>query len=68
VLTIRTDRSTEITGNIRIYSQTGALLMTKVLSQGNAEVSLNVSALKPGVYLLTIGEGKNARQTRFIKE
>jgi hypothetical protein len=68
VLTVRSERNAEMTGIIRIFSQTGALLMTKVLSKGNAEVSLNVSALKPGVYILTIGEGKNARQTRFIKE
>jgi hypothetical protein len=68
MLTIRADRSTEMTGNVRIFSQTGALVMTKILSQNNAEVSLNVSALKPGVYILTIGEGKNAHQTRFIKE
>ena len=68
VITIRADKSTEIAGNIRIFSQTGALLMTKNLNQGNTEVSLNVSALKPGVYILSIGEGKNARQSRFIKE
>ncbi len=68
VLTIRADKSTEMTGNIRIFSQTGALLMTKILAPGNTEVSLNVSALKPGVYILSIGEGKNALQSRFIKE
>lgn len=68
VLTIRADKSIDLTGNIRIFSQTGALLMTKVRAHGNKEVSLNVAELKPGVYILSIGEGKNARQMRFIKE
>jgi hypothetical protein len=68
VLTIRSDKSTDIAGNIRIFSQTGALVMTKILAPGNTEVSLNVSTLKPGVYILSIGEGKNARQARFVKE
>lgn len=68
VLTIRADKSIDLTGNIRIFSQTGALLMTKVHASGNKEVSLNVADLKPGVYILSIGEGKNARQTRFVKE
>jgi hypothetical protein len=68
VLTIRADKSIDQTGNIRIFSQTGALLMTKVPAHGTKEVSLNVAELKPGVYILSIGEGKNARQTRFIKE
>jgi len=68
VLTIRADHGTDMAGNIRIFSQTGALLMNKVLSPGKTEVSLNVASLKPGVYILSIGEGKNARKTRFIKE
>lgn len=68
VLTIRSEKSNELTGNIRIFSPTGALVMTKLLAPGNTEVSLNVAALKPGVYILSIGEGKNASQARFIKE
>ncbi len=68
VLTIRADKSADLAGNIRIYSQTGALLMTKLLADGNTQVSLNIAALKPGVYILSIGDGKNARQARFIKE
>jgi len=68
VLTIRADKDTDMAGNIRIYSQTGALVVNKVLSSGKTEVTLNVAALKPGVYILSVGEGKNVRQTRFIKE
>jgi len=68
VLTVRAGKDREITGNMRIFSQTGALLVNKVLPEGKTEVTLNVAALKPGVYILTIGEGKNIRQTRFVKE
>jgi hypothetical protein len=68
VLTVRAGKDREISGNMRIFSQTGALLVNKVLPAGKREVTLNVAALKPGVYILSIGEGKNALQTRFIKE
>lgn len=66
-MTIKFDRNAEKARDIRIYNSTGALVR-QLQSSKNREVTLNVSTLKPGLYILDIGEGQNRNQVKFTKE
>lgn len=53
---------------IKIFSSTGTLVIDKAgLPEGN-EVRVNVSGLKPGLYILTVSDGMNIKKVKFVKE
>ncbi|HJZ40574.1 MAG TPA: T9SS type A sorting domain-containing protein [Bacteroidales bacterium] len=66
-LTIKFDRIAEKPRDIRIFNSTGVLVQ-QLQSAINREVTLNISTLKPGLYILDIGEGQNRKQVKFTKE
>jgi hypothetical protein len=64
---IKFDQNSEKARDIRIFNSTGTLVQQQRSSK-NREVTLNVSSLKPGLYILDIGEGQNRNQVKFNKE
>jgi hypothetical protein len=61
----RTDGN--ITG-IKIFNSTGRLVIDQSRIPAGAEVRVNVSSLKPGLYILNIGEVHDSKKLKFIKE
>ncbi len=67
-LYIRADKDKTISGIVRIFSPSGQLIRQQNVESAVGEISLNVSSLKPGLYILTVGQGNKTLQQRFIKE
>jgi len=66
-LIIKSNRADgKITG-IRIYSATGSLVLQRTDIDSNT-FRVNVSSLKPGMYILNIGDEKNSKRLKIVKE
>ena len=53
---------------LSIYNVTGALVMHRSLTPSDRLVKLNVSALKPGMYVLRLNTVSGSSQQKFLKE
>jgi hypothetical protein len=53
---------------LSIYTVTGALILQQNLTPADRIVKLNVSHLKPGLYLLRLNNGSTFSQQKFLKE
>ncbi len=53
---------------LTVYNSVGKPIVTKLITQGNLLVELNVNALKSGLYLLEIQRENTAARKVFIKE
>lgn len=56
-----------ITG-IKVYNSTGKLVLSRDGLSGNQEVRINVSALNPGLYILSVSDGLNIKKVKFVKQ
>jgi hypothetical protein len=53
---------------IRIFNATGSLVIDQTGLPGGNEVRVNVSQLKPGLYILSASDGSNIKKVKFVKE
>jgi hypothetical protein len=56
-----------ITG-IRIFNSSGRLVIDQSPVTSGPEVRINVSSLKPGLYILNVSEGLTIRKVKFVKK
>jgi hypothetical protein len=64
-------RSKQNEGNItaiKIFNSTGSLVMDQDGLQEGNEVRVNVSGLKPGLYILSVSDGLSSKKVKFVKE
>lgn len=54
--------------NLSVYNVAGARLLYRTLNQADRLVRLNLSTLKPGVYILRVNSGSGTGQFKFLKE
>jgi hypothetical protein len=67
-LIIRTKQHDLNLTRIRIFNAAGKLEIDQSHLPAGPEVRVNVSALKPGLYILDASEGLNSRKVKFVKE
>ncbi len=68
VLTMHIDVPTGALGEIRLYATDGRLVGSRQIIHVAGPVRLNVSALRPGMYLLVSRFGPHTAVRRFIRE
>jgi len=54
--------------DLSIYNVTGALVLQRALTPSDTQVNINVSALKPGMYILKLNSGSSTGEYKFLKE
>lgn len=59
---------TQAATGLSIYNVTGALVMHRALNATDRNVNVNVSSLKPGMYILKLKTGTSTGQYKFMKE
>jgi hypothetical protein len=67
-LIIRSKQEDRNITSIKIYNAMGALVIDKTGLPGRNEVRINVSGLKPGMYLLSASDGVAIRRLKFLKQ
>jgi hypothetical protein len=68
VLSMHLDVPVGALGEIRLYSTDGRLIESRQVIQVGGPLRLNVSALRPGMYLLVSQFGSRSAVRRFIRE
>jgi hypothetical protein len=53
---------------LSVFNTAGALVLKRVLSPAERQVQLNVSSLKPGIYVLRLDSKSGASHQKFMKE
>ncbi|NJK96892.1 MAG: T9SS type A sorting domain-containing protein [Bacteroidales bacterium] len=68
ILNIKRDFQYSETMELKIFSVTGKLLMQRIIDAPNGnELSIDISALSKGVYLIKFIEGNNTQTLKFVK-
>jgi len=54
--------------DVKVYSSTGRLVLDHSAIPEGPEVRVNISALKPGLYILSVSDGINSKKIKFVKQ
>lgn len=54
--------------DVKVYSSNGRLVIDHSTIPEGPEVRVNISALKPGLYILSVSDGINSKKIKFVKQ